>query len=279
MPVSGSRGRLQHDAPGRKPTRRPKLTLLGPFDPHPVRVSNPEGRSPFLLVSDHAGRRRPAALGDLGLPARDRRRHIAYDIGIKPLAGLLARALDATLIEQRYSRLVIDCNRPPGHESSIPTRSENTAIPANADLPHPDRTARETEILEPYHNAIATTLARRPRTILVALHSFTPVYDGVERPWHAAVLHETDGAVDDRFAVRVLSRLADEPGLVVGDNQPYRLTAASDYSVPRPAWSAGLDHVELEVRQDLIAGKAGQAEWAARLARLLIAAEREREDQ
>ena len=255
------------------------MRLLGPFDPHPVRVSNPEGRSPFVLVSDHAGRRRPASLGDLGVAGHDWDRHIAYDIGVKRVGGLLARLLDAVLVEQRYSRLVIDCNRTPGHRTSIPTISEATPIAANHGLSADDRSAREEEIFRPYHDAIAAILERRAsarRTILVALHSFTPVYDGTERPWHAGVLHETDGSVDDRVARAVLALLAAEPGLVVGDNEPYRLTAASDYTVPHHAWPS-LGHVELEIRQDLIAGPAGQAEWAARLARLLTAAEREGE--
>ncbi len=257
-------------------------SLLGPFDPHPVRVSNPEGRSPFLLVSDHAGRRRPAALGDLGVARRDWDRHVAFDIGIKGVGALLARTLDACLIEQRYSRLVIDCNRPPGHANSIPCVSETARVPANADLDSESRGARENDILHPYQTAIGATIERRAdagrSTILVALHSFTSVYDGVRRPWHAAILHaDGDPAIDDGFARAVLAHLAAEPDLVVGDNEPYRLTAASDYTIPRHAWDARLDHVELEIRQDLIAKAPGQAEWAARMARTLTAAERQRE--
>jgi predicted N-formylglutamate amidohydrolase len=256
------------------------MTLLGPFDPHPVRTSNPEGGSAFLLVSDHAGRRRPDALGGLGLDRNDLDRHIAYDIGIKGLGGQLARALDAPLIEQRYSRLVIDCNRPPGHETSIPLISEATPIPGNEALDDDQRRDRETEILAPYHQAIASMIARRTQaglpTILVALHSFTPVFDGVERPWHAGILHQPDDpTIRNGFARAVLDAFTAEPDLLVGDNEPYRLTSASDYTVPRHAWSAGLPHVELEIRQDLIAKRAGQAEWAARTARLLQAAERE----
>ncbi len=250
------------------------MSLLGPFDPHPVRLSNPCGASPFLLVSDHAGRRRPASLGDLGLPRRDWNRHIAYDLGIKGTGGLLARTLDAPLVEQRYSRLVIDCNRPPGHESSIPTISEQTTIDANAGISPEARSAREAEILQPYHDAIASILAARRSTVLIALHSFTPRYEGNARPWHVGVLHQPDGSVDDRIATALLAQLANEPDLVVGDNEPYRLTAASDYTVPRHAWTAGLAHVEIEIRQDLIETVAGQAEWAARLARLLTAVER-----
>ena len=102
------------------------MDLLGPADPHPVRVSNPDGSSAFLLVSDHAGRRRPGVLGDLDASRDAWDRHVAFDIGIKGVGGMLARRLDAALIEQRYSRLVIDCNRAPGHPGSVPPFSERT---------------------------------------------------------------------------------------------------------------------------------------------------------
>lgn len=252
------------------------MSLLGPLDPHPVRVSNPEGTAPFLLVSDHAGRRRPERLGDLGVPEAEWSRHIARDIGIKRVGALLARALDAPLIEQRYSRLVIDCNRRPGHPTSIAAMSEATPVPGNTGILPEERRARETEILAPYQAAIAAAIARRSaagrRTVLVALHSFTPVYAGVARPWHAGILHGEHAG----YARRALSLLQAEPDLVVGDNEPYSLTAVSDYTVPLHAWSAGLENVELEIRQDLIAKAAGQAEWAGRIARLLAAAEERR---
>ena len=257
------------------------LSLLGARDPHPVRVSNPEGGSPFVLVSDHAGRRRPASLGDLGVAPADWDRHIACDIGIKGVGAVLANLLDAPLVEQRYSRLVIDCNRPPGHPGSVPMVSEATAIPANR-APDPGHVAaREREILHPYHAAIAALLARRRdadrRTVLVALHSFTPVYEGVARPWHAAILH--DGETSGRgYARRVLALMQREPDLTIGDNEPYALSALSDYTVPLHAWRLGLDHVELEIRQDLISKPRGQAEWAAHFAKWLAAAEREAVD-
>ncbi len=259
----------------------PPMNLLGPLDPHPVRVSNPEGASPFLLVSDHAGRRRPDCLGDLGVARADWDRHVAFDLGIKGVGASLARRLDAVLIEQRYSRLVIDCNRAPGHPASVPARSERTLVPANAGLRDDDRRRREQEILEPYHQAIAAALRRRQadgrRTVLVALHSFTPEYDGVARPWAAGVLHDGRSA----FPLAVLSALSGAVGelarsghaLLVGDNEPYRLDPASDYTVPRHAWTSGLDHVEIEIRQDLVAGTDGQARWAGVLERALGEAE------
>ena len=250
------------------------MSLLGGRDPHPVRVTNPEGRGDFVLVSDHAGRRTPAGLGDMGVAAADWDRHIARDIGIRGVGGILARLLDAPLVEQRYSRLVIDCNRAPGHPGSVPRISEATPIPANAALGPADIAAREVAILHPYHAAIAALLDRRRaaglRPVLLALHSFTPVYAGVARPWQAAVLH--DDAHGGRYGRRVLQLMRREADLVVGDNEPYALTALSDYTIPLHAWRAGLDHVELEIRQDGIATVPGQAEWAARWAGWLTAA-------
>ena len=249
------------------------MTLLGTRDPHPVRVSNPEGASPFLLVSDHAGRRRPASLGDLGVAPADWDRHVAYDIGMQGVGGLLARSLDAVLVEQRYSRLVIDCNRAPGHPASVPSLSERTSVPANADLGADARSRREREILHPYHLAIERLLMRRAaegrRTVLVSLHSFTPVYDGQARPWRAGVLH--DGR--SMFSRAMLASLRCRFGEAIGDNEPYRLDPASDYTVPRHAWTSGLDHVEIEVRQDLVAGMDGRAEWAAILEQALLDAD------
>ncbi len=219
------------------------MTLLDERDPHPVRLSNPDGASPFLLVSDHAGRRRPARLGGLGVARADWGRHVAYDIGMKGTGGLLARRLDAVLVEQRYSRLVIDCNRAPGHPASVPATSERTVVPGNANLDAGERARREREILEPYHRAIGHLVERRAaegrRTVLVALHSFTPVYDGAARSWRAGVLH--DGR--SRFSLDVLDALRARFGDAIGDNEPYRLDAASDYTIPRHAWTSGLDHV------------------------------------
>ena len=277
MTSNGSgRGLEQAPADATTPAAAPP-TLLGPGDPHPVRLSNPDGAGPFVLVSDHPGRLSPGRLGDLGVAPADWERHIAVDIGIDGVGEGLARLLDAPLVEQRYSRLVIDCNRPPGHPTSIPALSEGTAVPANRALTGPDRERRQREILHPYHAAIAALLDRRAaaglRSVLVALHSFTPVYTGVARPWHAAILH--DPAEGNAHAGHVLAGLRQVPGLVVGDNEPYALTALSDYTVPLHAWRRALDHVEIEIRQDLLSTPAGRNEWAERFARLLAAADAE----
>jgi predicted N-formylglutamate amidohydrolase len=243
--------------------------LLAADEPAPVTVHNAEGQSPFLLVADHAGNLVPRALGGLGVAAAELQRHIAWDIGIAGLGRFLADALDATLIQQNYSRLVIDCNRPLDAASSIPEMSENTTIPGNAGLDEPNRTARALEIFRPYHHRIEAELDRRRQTgratALIVLHSFTPVFKGAKRPWHAGVLYNRDA----RFAQRLLALLNAEPDLFIGDNAPYTVSDASDYTVPVHAERRGLHHVLIEVRQDLIADAAGQRQWAARLARLL----------
>jgi predicted N-formylglutamate amidohydrolase len=243
--------------------------LLAADEPAPVSVHNANGQSPFLLVADHAGNLTPRALGRLGLVEAELQRHIAWDIGIAGLGRLLADTLDATLIQQNYSRLVIDCNRPLNAASSIPEISENTAVPGNAGLDDASRTARALEIFRPYHDCIEAELDRRRQagraTVLIALHSFTPVFKGAKRPWHAGVLYNRDA----RFARRLMALLRAEKQFTVGDNAPYTMSEATDYTIPVHAERRGLHHVLIEVRQDLIADEAGQRQWALRLARLL----------
>jgi predicted N-formylglutamate amidohydrolase len=242
--------------------------LLAADEPVPVTVRHENGTSPFLLVADHAGNIMPRALGRLGIAAPECERHIAWDIGIAGLGRLLADALDATLIQQNYSRLVIDCNRPPDVAASIPEMSELTPIPGNVGLSEASRAARVREIFTPYHERIAAELERRRRagraTVLIALHSFTPVFKGVTRPWHAGVMYNRD----PRFARQVLALLQNEPDLIVGDQEPYVVSDTTDYTIPVHGERRGLPHVLIEIRQDLIAAT-GQRAWARILARLL----------
>lgn len=243
--------------------------LLAADEPHPVEIYRSSGASHFVLVADHAGRLLPRALGGLDLAPAELDRHIAYDIGIAAVGRLLADALDAVLIAQRYSRLVIDCNRPPQAPSSIPEVSELTPIPGNQGLSAEAREARRREIFVPYHDLIAAELDRRQRRgnicALIALHSFTPIYKGETRPWHAALLHHRGPAL----ARRLIALLVAEAGLVIGDNQPYFVSDATDYTIPVHGERRGLPHALIEIRQDLIANEDGQRQWAARLARIL----------
>ena len=233
-------------------------------------MQNPGAAAPFLLIGDHAGREIPRALGDLGLNAADRERHIAWDIGVAGLGARLAEMLGAPFIAQRYSRLVIDCNRDPARSDAIPEISDGSTITGNIGLSAADRRARVTEVFEPYHCRIAEELdARGGRpTVVVALHSFTPVMAGFRRPWRFGVLHL--GA--SPFSDAVLASLRAEPGIGdVGDNEPYQMDG-TDFTVPHHALARGLDYVELEIRQDLIADEQGQAAVADLLARVLPAA-------
>lgn len=248
-------------------------SLLAIDEPSPIRLVGADGAADFLLTADHAGRMIPRRLGTLGLSPHDLDRHIAWDIGIAAVTEHLSAALDAAAVMQTYSRLVIDCNRAPGVESSIPIISEATEIPGNRNLSPAERAWRQQAIFDPYHAAISALLDARElagrRTVMVAMHSFTPVFRGEARAMHVGVLYNRDA----RLASILLDLLRQENELVVGDNAPYRVSDLSDYTVPVHAERRGLRHVEIEIRQDLIAEAAGQAEWAARLSRLLPAAD------
>ncbi len=250
------------------------MRLLADDEPPSFIEIGRQGLSDFVIVVDHAGRRIPRRLQDLGLPASELTRHIAWDIGALGVARQAAAALDATLVAQNYSRLVIDCNRDPGVPTSIPRRSEAVEIPGNIDLSDAEIGARRAEIFYPYHNHISTLLDERAATgrptLLVAQHTMTDVYHGARREMHAAVLYNRDR----RFAGLVLDALRRETGLIVADNQPYFVSDETDYSIPHHGEARGLPHVEIEIRQDLVADDAGQAQWAGRITRALLEARR-----
>jgi predicted N-formylglutamate amidohydrolase len=243
--------------------------LLAPDEPPPFERHPDSARSPFLITCDHAGNRLPRALGDLGLSEAERGRHIAWDLGAAGVARELARRLGAFAALQTYSRLVIDCNRPPGVPSSIAELSEDTEIPGNQRLSASEAARRARDIFAPYHACIAQELERRTHagqpTVLIAMHSFTPTFKGVARPWHVGVLYNRD----TRLAHALLKLLRSEPALVVGDNEPYSVSDLSDYGVVEYGERLGHPHVELELRQDLLADEAAQRAWAGRLAELL----------
>jgi len=246
--------------------------LLATDEPPAVSIVNPGARSPYLIVCDHASHRLPRALGDLGLSEDERRAHIAWDIGAASVARLLAEELDAVLFLQEYSRLVIDCNRPLTAPDSIPERTGGVVVPGNLGLTPAGAQARCYAIFHPYHEAIRHAVLTRQQqsqpTIVLSMHSFTPVLYGVARPFHAGVLYNTDS----RLGLPLLQLLRAEAGLVVGDNEPYAASEASDYSIIEHAERKGNPYVEIEVRQDLIDDAPGQKEWAARLARCIVAA-------
>jgi predicted N-formylglutamate amidohydrolase len=243
--------------------------ILNDDEPPPFAVDNEAGGSPFLIVADHAGKHLPQQLRQLGLSDVECRSHIAWDIGIGAVCGLMGTALDAVVIRQNYSRLVIDCNRMPGSEESIIGVSERTLVPGNTGLSEGQKLARVREIFRPYHDRITAELDRRQDvgrpTALISMHSFTPVFKSVARPWHAGVLYNRDR----RLAHALLQILRREQGLVIGDNEPYTVADATDYTIPVHGEQRNLPHVAIEIRQDLIADEPGQRTWAALLVRLL----------
>jgi len=246
--------------------------LLEPDEPTAFEVIEDVSRSPFLITCDHAGKRLPRALGSLGLPESELGRHIAWDLGAAQVTRLLARELGAFAILQTYSRLVIDCNRPLDAPSSIAELSESTVIPANQGLSPAHRTERARAVFHPYHARILSEFERRAKasqpSVLIAMHSFTPTFLGVSRPWHVGMLYNRD----PRLGRALLELLRQEPELVVGDNEPYSVSDASDYGAVVYGERRGILHIEIEIRQDLILDETGQRAWAQRFARLLPAA-------
>ncbi len=243
--------------------------LLGPDDPPPFEIFNRDGAARAVLIADHAGRAIPKALDALGLDEAALARHIAWDIGIGDVTRHLAKRLDAPAMLAGYSRLVIDCNRRLDDPTSIAQESDLVPIPGNRRLAAAARKGRAGAIFEPYHRAVGELIDGRRRAgivpVLVSMHSFTPVLNGAERPWHVGVLWNRD----PRLAKPLLARLAAEPGVRVGDNEPYSGQSERGYSIHVHGQDIGLAHVLIELRQDLIDTHHGAAAWAERLARIL----------
>ncbi len=237
--------------------------VLSSGDPSPFTVVNPNGQAPVVLVCDHASNAIPAALDRLGLGPVALSQHIAWDIGAARVARLLAERLDAPAVLAGYSRLVIDCNRPPGDPTSIAEVSDGTVIPGNLNLDDAGAESRLNEVFWPYHHAITRMLAHRWRhgqgraPALIAIHSFTPVMNRSPRPWQLGVLWNRD----PRLALPLLARFQADSALCVGDNQPYSGREVG-FTMDTHGGAAGLPHVEIEIRQDLLADDSGCAHWA-----------------
>jgi predicted N-formylglutamate amidohydrolase len=243
--------------------------LLGPGDPPPFTLFNPEGQAPMVLVCDHASNAIPTALGQLGLGPAELAQHVAWDIGAAQVTRLLATRLDAPAVLGGYSRLVVDCNRAPGDPTSIVEISDGIVIPGNRDLDDAQADARVNEVFWPYHHAITQALAHRWRhggraPALIAIHSFTPVMNDFQRPWHLGVLWNRD----PRLAKPLLARFGAESALCVGDNQPYSGRNVG-FTMDTHGGAAGLPHVEIEIRQDLIADNEGCERWAMTVGKVL----------
>ena len=242
--------------------------LLAPDEGPAVEVR--EGSGPFVVVCEHASNRVPKSLGTLGLAPIDLERHIAWDPGAAELSTGIAMHTGGTTVFQRFSRLVIDCNRDPGDEDAIATFSEDTEVPGNVALSPEARQSRVAALWSPFHAALDLLLDRRRvarrTTGLITVHSFTPVYRGVTRPWHIGII----STAERHLADAMLAVLRRDKALVVGDNQPYSSKDRVDYTIRRHGRDRGLPHVMIEVRNDLLRAAKDIAAWAERLTEALI---------
>lgn len=246
-----------------------RLARLAPSNA--VKVTNRHGSSPFVIVCDHASNFIPEEYGTLGLELAELTRHIAWDPGALPVAERLAAALDAPLVESCISRLVIDCNRPLDAPDLIPEISEATQISGNRKLDAGERAKRIALAHRPFHETIDSVVAERLRagraTSLVSVHSFTPVYRLVPRPWQIGIIHDEDV----RLAAPLIAALKRLDGITVGVNQPYSPADRVYYTLERHARSRGLPCAMIEIRNDEIEQEKGQSVWAARLGEILAA--------
>jgi predicted N-formylglutamate amidohydrolase len=233
----------------------------------PAVLVNRGGRTPCVLVCEHASNRLPKSLGTLGLPASELQRHIAWDVGAEQVARLLSRLMDAPLVLQRYSRLAFDCNRPPDSADAMPEISETTDIPGNRNLSSDDKLKRTREIYRPFHAAIADLLdcraAEGTRSTVVTIHSFTPVYKGRRRAVELGLLHDRDTGLADRL-------ITSFPGVDARLNEPYGPSDGVLHTLNLHAAPRGLGHVMIEIRNDFLLDERGQVEWAERLSAALL---------
>jgi predicted N-formylglutamate amidohydrolase len=224
---------------------------------------------PFVLLCDHASNHVPAEFDNLGLSGSDLASHIAWDIGAAGVTEVLSELLESPADICGTSRLVIDCNRQLDHPALIPEFSAGVQIPGNAALGAAEKAARIKGWFQPYHDAVEAVLSRRAargsESIIIAIHSMTPVLQGETRPWQIALASYTDRRLTDP----VLAALRAQGDLLVGDDEPFCIEPLVDYSVPQHALRHGLLHLQVEFRQDEIADAASQRRWARRFAEAL----------
>ncbi|WP_370400287.1 N-formylglutamate amidohydrolase [Sulfitobacter sp. JB4-11] len=234
----------------------------------PVRTVNPNGRSPLVLVCEHASAHIPERFDHLGLPPEARETHIAWDPGALAVAERMSKKLDARLVAGTLSRLIYDCNRPPDAPDAMPDRSEAYDIPGNVDLSDAEKDARIKGIYEPFHAVVAQMLAKSPKAVCVTVHSFTPTYHGQPRSVEIGVLHDEDA----RLADAMLAIAAQHTLMRVERNAPYGPQDGVTHTLQRHALPAGHPNVMIEVRSDLIATSAEQQAMGTMLAHWISAA-------
>jgi predicted N-formylglutamate amidohydrolase len=242
--------------------------LLTEAEGSPVAVVNPTAKGPVLIVCEHASRRLPEKLGTLGLDADALSSHIAWDPGALAVAERMARILDAELIHQRFSRLAYDCNRPPEAAGAMPEMSEIYEIPGNRALTQGQRDQRTRALYLPFHEAVSAAIdarsARGQETVLVTMHSFTPVFMGKERAVEIGILHDRDSRLADAMLAAAEGAPYD-----VRRNEPYGPEDGVTHTLIKHGLARDLRNVMIEVRNDLIRNEDGQRVMADLLAELL----------
>jgi len=245
--------------------------LLGPNEDQSVLLERPEGASEIVLICEHASKKLPASLGNLGLDDKELASHIGWDIGALDVARRLSEALDATLVSQAYSRLAYDCNRPPESAAAVPERSEIYAIPGNFGLSRSDRQARVEALYVPFHQAIEQLLDKRiaegRKPVLITIHSFTPIYFGAERDGKLGILHDDDAGLAELMLDKAIKLGIND----VRRNYPYGVADGVTHTLQRHGIARGIANVMIEIRNDLISSQAGQAAWSDVLLQLLDA--------
>ena len=251
------------------------LTKLAPepaetqkFDPHPVEVVSGDTESGFLILCDHASSFIPPEFGQLGLPDGEIERHIAYDIGARNVTLALAQALGAPALLSQFSRLLVDPNRGDDDPTLVMRIADGAVVPGNAAIDEAGVDARRRRFHGPYHQAITaaigTAIEAGSPPALFSVHSFTPRFKGIDRPWHATILWDSD----PRLPLPLLKALEGEGDLVVGENVPYSGALRGD-TLYTHGTSQGLAHALIEIRQDLIADPSDARDWGLRLARIM----------
>ncbi len=230
-------------------------------------IQHPDSDSALLLTVDHASRYIPEEYNNLGLTDHSvLARHIAWDIGIEDVTRRLSDKLKATAIYARFSRLLLDANRYPDDPGSTPVISDGVEIPANQEITEAEKTRRVETYFTPYQGAITGLIERKRAAhevpLLISMHSFTPVMNDFERPWHIGVLWDRD----PRIALPLLRILRENSSLVVGDNEPYSAREPMGYTMNEHGMKRGIPNVAIEIRQDLIDTHQGAEKWAAIMA-------------
>jgi len=240
-------------------------TLLGEDDHPPFTIINEFGRSPILITCDHASNRIPSKLGNLGLEPHHLLEHIAWDIGCARVCKRMSELLDAPLILAGYSRLVIDLNRHLDDVSLIPAVSDRIDVPGNKRLTDTEVSNRIEELFLPYHDALSSLIElhrqSHEKILICSMHSFTPNFQGFERPWHIGILWNNDY----RVAEELIGQLEKDASICVGKNQPYHAAEPLGYGMDVHAEQNGLLHALIELRQDLLLKDADIEQWAEKL--------------